>query len=268
MDGRQRSWGVAAIALVAVTVGGFAASAGGSRVLASPPSSTTVDTVASTVPTSSDPEASSTSTTTSTTLPLAGAVSQIAERQDPQTWVTAMPTFPPPPTTTLPPDPCASTDVPANSGSGRRAVYSKSCQRVWLVEEDGTVAKTHRVSGRQKWNQPTPNNPNNPVEPRFDFYNSSNVPAYYRVASRSYYTCNINKPYLCWNYMVRFTKGGDDGDSIGFHQIPVDTRTNRPVQTLSQLGQPLSGGCIRQAPDDAKYVWNWAPIGTKVVVLP
>jgi hypothetical protein len=67
--------------------------------------------------------------------------------------------------------------------------------------------------------------------------------------------------------MVRFTKGGDEGDNIGFHQIPVDTRTGTPVQTLSQLGQPLSGGCIRQAPGDAEYVWNWAWMNTKVVVL-
>jgi lipoprotein-anchoring transpeptidase ErfK/SrfK len=39
------------------------------------------------------------------------------------------------------------------------------------------------------------------------------------------------------------------------------------VQSVSQLGQALSGGCVRQATADAQYVWGWAPIGTTVVVL-
>ena len=241
--------------------------AAGSTSHASPPD---------TEPDTSSPDTSSTTTstttTTTTTLPQPGAVAEVgigAGRQDPATWATVLPTLPPPPTTTTTTIPYVDpTLLPANSGSGRRAVYSKSAQRVWLVEEDGTVTRTHRVSGRLTWNQPTPNNPDNPVEPQFTFYGPGNVPAFYPVASRSKFTCNIKKPYLCWNNMVRFTKGGDDGDNIGFHQIPVDTRTGRPVQTLSQLGQPLSGGCIRQAPDDAEFVWDWAWIHTKVVVLP
>jgi lipoprotein-anchoring transpeptidase ErfK/SrfK len=40
------------------------------------------------------------------------------------------------------------------------------------------------------------------------------------------------------------------------------------VQSVSQLGQPLSGGCVRQSTPDAIWMWNWAYIGTKVVVLP
>ena len=266
MGRRQRSWGAVAFAVVAVALGGFGMSAGGSIALAGEPATTTTTEASTSTSTTST---STTSTTTSTTtLPLAATPGRGASRQDPLTHVTVMPTFPPPPTTTTTTIPFVDpTILPANSGSGRRAVYSKSLQRVWLVDEDGSVVKTHRVSGRLTWDQPTPNNPANPVEPSFQFYNSSNVPAFYRVASRSSYTCNIKKPYLCWRYMVRFTKGGDEGDNIGFHQIPVDTRTNTPVQTLSQLGQPLSGGCVRQAPADAEYMWNWAWMHTKVVVL-
>jgi hypothetical protein len=154
-------------------------------------------------------------------------------------------TVPPPPTTTtttLPP----ATALPANSGTGRRAVYSKSRQRVWTVEADGRVSRTYLVSGRLTWDQP--------------------LPGTYSVFSRSSYTCNIKRQYICWQYMVRFTKG-PEGDNIGFHQIPVDTRTGQPVQSLSQLGTALSGGCVRQAPSDALHMWNWAPVGTKVVVL-
>ncbi|HWL45935.1 MAG TPA: L,D-transpeptidase [Ilumatobacter sp.] len=257
----RRSWGALALATATVAVGTFAVPMASFTALAGgePPDSTTPTTA----------ESTTTTTTTTTTLApvLEGVVSEPAHRDIPGMFQ-AMPTLPPPPTTTTTTIPFVDpTILPDNSGDGRRAVYSKSLQRVWLVEEDGTVTRTFRVSGRMTWNQPTPNNSANTVEPRFQFYGPGDVPAFYRVASRSPRTCNIKKPYLCWQYMVRFTKGGDEGDNIGFHQIPIDGRTNRPVQTLAQLGQPLSGGCIRQAPEDAEFVWRWAGIGTKVVVL-
>jgi lipoprotein-anchoring transpeptidase ErfK/SrfK len=160
-------------------------------------------------------------------------------------------TPPPPPTTTttttLPPPPptVPSWVLPANSGSGRRAVYSKSRQRVWAVDSDGTVLKTHLVSGKLKW-----------CDPRVGEY---------RVFSRSRYTNNIQNPAIKWGYMVRFTKGCN-GDNIGFHEIPK--KYGVPVQSIWQLGTPLSAGCVRQGYDDAIWMWNWAWIGTKVVVLP
>jgi len=176
---------------------------------------------------------------TTTVVPLVVDQPGVTPRRGTQLQVT--PTVPPPSTTTLPPP----DQLPANSGSGRRAVYSKPLQRVWTVEADGTVSQTHRVSGRLTWNQP--------------------LPGTYSVFSRSMYTCNIKHPDICWRYMVRFAHGGDDGDNIGFHEIPK--RDGVPVQTVAQLGQPLSGGCVRQATVDAIYMWNWAPVGTKVVVL-
>ena len=84
--------------------------------------------------------------------------------------------------------------------------------------------------------------------------------------SRSGYTCNIKNPAICWRYMVRFAKGGQ-GDNIGFHEIPTNTDTGYKVQSIWQLGTPLSGGCVRQSTPDAQYIWGWAPVGTKVVVL-
>jgi lipoprotein-anchoring transpeptidase ErfK/SrfK len=136
--------------------------------------------------------------------------------------------------------------LPPDSGTGRRVVYSKSRQRLWTVESSGVVSKTHLVSGRLTWNQPRPGT--------------------YSVFSRSRYTCNIKNPYICWRYMVRFARG-PGGDNIGFHEIPTDTRTGRKLQSIGQLGTPLSGGCVRQAPSDAIFMWGWAPIGTTVVVL-
>jgi lipoprotein-anchoring transpeptidase ErfK/SrfK len=38
------------------------------------------------------------------------------------------------------------------------------------------------------------------------------------------------------------------------------------VQTVAQLGTPQSHGCIRQEREDAIALWEFAPIGTEVVV--
>jgi lipoprotein-anchoring transpeptidase ErfK/SrfK len=143
---------------------------------------------------------------------------------------------------TPPPSPF---DPPADGGFGRRVVYSKSQQTVWAYDETNTIIKMHRVSGRQ-----------DPRDP---------LPGTYRVWSRSSRTFSINNPTITWNYMVRFAKGDRDGN-IGFHDIPY--QYGQPVQTIDQLGQALSGGCVRQAPEDAIWMWNWAQLGTVVVVTP
>jgi L,D-transpeptidase catalytic domain len=154
------------------------------------------------------------------------------------------PTLPPPPTeeptTTAvqaPPD----TGVPYASGAGRRVVYSKNQMRVWIVDDNNVTVRTYRVSGR--FGQPNPGT--------------------YHVFSRSTYTCNIDHPNICMRFMVRFAKG-PQGDNIGFHEIPK--RDGVPVQSDAQLGQALSGGCVRQATADAEYMWAFAGIGTTVVV--
>jgi peptidoglycan hydrolase-like protein with peptidoglycan-binding domain len=132
--------------------------------------------------------------------------------------------------------------LPNNSGTGRRVVYSRAQQRVWAVEADGRVVKTHLVSGRL-------------YEPYAGTYS---------VYSRSMYTYSVKDPNVKWRYMVRFAYG-PEGGRIGFHEIP--TRFGVPLQSESQLGQPLSGGCVRQRTSDAIWMWNWAYLGTKVVVL-
>ena len=149
-------------------------------------------------------------------------------------------TLPPPPTTA--PGPGSDTAVPSGSGSGRRVVYSKTQQRVWIIESDETVTRTYRVSGKMA--QPNPGT--------------------YQVFSRSAITCSLSAPGVCMRWMVRFTR--TKTDNIGFHEIPK--RGNVPLQTDAQLGRPLSGGCVRQATADALFMWNWAGIGTRVVVLP
>jgi hypothetical protein len=129
--------------------------------------------------------------------------------------------------------------VPAGSGAGRRVVYSISQQRVWLVD-DNRVDRNYAVSGRRTY-------------PR---------PGTYRVFSTSRHTRNGS---LRMEYMVRFARG--PRWSVGFHSIPV-TASGRPIQSEAELGSYRSSGCVRQSLADAAYLWQWAPVGTVVVVTP
>lgn len=132
--------------------------------------------------------------------------------------------------------------LPADSGTGRRAVFSISRQRVWIVSAAGKPRRTYPVSGSAYDNL---------------------EPGTYKVFSRSKHAKGIDDSGTM-QWFVRFTKG--PRAAIGFHNIPVDK--GKRVQTRAQLGTPLSHGCIRQAEPDAKAMWRFARLGTKVVVTP
>lgn len=133
-------------------------------------------------------------------------------------------------------------EVPADSGEGRRVVFDQSAQRVWLVGGQGRVQRTYPVSGS--------------VEDNLD-------PGTYEVYSRSMKAWGIDDGGTM-KYMVRFAHG--KRAAIGFHDIPV--KDGEHVQTKAELGTALSGGCIRQWRPDAKALWQFAPLGTTVVVVP
>ncbi|MEX0790923.1 MAG: L,D-transpeptidase [Actinomycetota bacterium] len=130
--------------------------------------------------------------------------------------------------------------IPANSGSGRRVVYSVSSQRVWLVNDDGSLHGTWLVSGRR--GEPNPGN--------------------YSVFSRSRHA-RAAAPGITMEFMVRFVR--TSGLPIGFHSIPVNRRGNQ-IQRVDQLGTFQSLGCVRQRYEDAVTMWEFAQIGTPVIV--
>ena len=132
--------------------------------------------------------------------------------------------------------------IPANSGTGRRIVYSNSDQRVWLIEDDGSVFDSYLISGRKN-------------EPRAGEY---------QVFSKSRYAF-AGHDGITMDWMVRFAHGRRL--AIGFHSIPKYAN-GTPMQTEEQLGTYRSGGCVRQRNDKAEQLFHWAPVGTKVVVLP
>ncbi|MEK7410162.1 MAG: L,D-transpeptidase, partial [Actinomycetota bacterium] len=65
--------------------------------------------------------------------------------------------------------------------------------------------------------------------------------------------------------MTRFAIG-PDGGNIGFHELPL--RYGKPMQTVDQLGTFRGSGCLRSATADARFIFQWANIGTSVVVVP
>jgi hypothetical protein len=133
--------------------------------------------------------------------------------------------------------------LPPDSGSGRRLVYSRSGQRVWAVDKDEQIIRSWLISGSK--------------------YNNE-LPGTHEVYSRSDVSTAWNgKAYL--PLMVRWLK--TERGAIGFHSIPLHVEDNSPYQTEAELGQRLSGGCQRQAPRDAQFLWDFAQVGTKVVVV-
>jgi lipoprotein-anchoring transpeptidase ErfK/SrfK len=113
-------------------------------------------------------------------------------------------------------------------------------QRVWLIEETGELYNTHQVSGRRGI----------PSLGRYNIYSMSR----YAWAPHDGITME---------YMVRFARGEWP---YGFHSIPIHP-DDTPLQTPAQLGTHRSGGCVRQLWDDAKTVFEWATIGTRVIVF-
>ena len=144
---------------------------------------------------------------------------------------------------TMAQDSQATPAAPKNSGSGKRIVYDKSRQRVWLIGAENIVRRTYLVSGHK--------------------YGSLPAVGRYRVKSKSRYSGSLDGS-VSMEYMVRFVYGNTRW--IGFHSIPRDG-SGRLIQSKSQPGTPTSSGCIRQALGDARRLWNFASVGTRVVVI-
>jgi lipoprotein-anchoring transpeptidase ErfK/SrfK len=133
--------------------------------------------------------------------------------------------------------------VPVRSGTGRRIVYANRQQRVWVINENNEVVRTFLVSGML--GQPGKGT--------------------FRVFSKSPTSFSPEFAGVTFRYMTRFAIGRNGGN-IGFHEIPI--RNKRPMQTVDELGAFKGSGCLRSSTQDAIFIYQWAKIGTKVVVVP
>lgn len=136
----------------------------------------------------------------------------------------------------------SATALPEESGTGKRVVYDISAQRVWLVGASDRVQRTYLVSGGKDV--------------------ALLKPGSYPVTSMSRHAVAYNHKSTM-NYMVRFASGRHA--PIGFHDVPARSDGSL-VQSRSELGTPLSSGCIRQWISDARAMWEFAKVDTPVVV--
>jgi hypothetical protein len=134
--------------------------------------------------------------------------------------------------------------VPMESGRGRRVVYDMGQMRVWLVEADDSITRSYPVSGHEERTLP-------------------GVGTFWIYSTVRWNTVK-DQPDVKLDFMMRFALG-DEGLSIGFHAIP--RKASGYIQSTDTLGTPASHGCVRQAPEDAEFLWTWAEIGTPVVVV-
>ena len=133
--------------------------------------------------------------------------------------------------------------VPVRSGTGRRIVYANRQQRVWVINEQNEVIRTFLVSGML--GQPGKGT--------------------FRVFSKSPTSYSPEFAGVTFRFMTRFAIGRNGGN-IGFHEIPI--RNKKPMQTVEELGAFKGSGCLRSSTQDALFIYQWATLGTKVVVVP
>lgn len=136
--------------------------------------------------------------------------------------------------------------LPANSGFGRRLVVHSDQQQVWLVEADGHVVDTFLMSGLRVRTESGLDQPG-----LFTAYSKSGT---MRYCDRR---CGTAR------FMVRYQAGFRG--AVGLHGIPVEN--GREVQSVADLGWPLSHGCARLEASKAREVFMWTGVGTVVVVL-
>lgn len=130
---------------------------------------------------------------------------------------------------------------PVGSGHGRRIVFDQSDQRVWLVGAGGDAEHSYLVTGSNRGNL---------------------RPGFYAVKSKTRHARTYRGGGTL-EYFVTFTQGRTA--AIGFHAVTV-----RPNGTLvyarEDLGKARTPGCVELWRDAARELWEFAPIGTPVVV--
>lgn len=138
--------------------------------------------------------------------------------------------------------PGGSVDTTVVPSNGKTIVVRIGQQKMYLYQ-NGDLVATHIVS-TGKWSMPTPLG-------TFSIKNKMNVA--YSGAYRLYMD----------NWMA-FTADG----KYGIHSLPYWKLRNGGIvyEGVQHLGIRVSHGCVRLSPAESKQVFNWATVGTKVIV--
>lgn len=146
------------------------------------------------------------------------------------------------PTPSADPSPGATAALPADSGTGRRVVYSVGTHQVWLVDPK----KTPPVQAAFKVTPGT-------VEP---------LPGTYTVYSRTAATTGTDGRDI--EHVVRFVQ--QNGTVFGF-SAAVDSPSSATPAPSPDADAKKTGG-IRSSRTDGQTLWDFAPNATRVTVIP
>ncbi|MDH6124247.1 hypothetical protein [Kitasatospora sp. GP82] len=135
--------------------------------------------------------------------------------------------------------------LPATSGTGRRVVYSLGSNSVWLVDPRKTPPVQAAFKVTPGTAEPSPGN--------------------YSVYSRTASTTGTDGVQI--EHVVRFSQ--QSGTVFGF-SAAVNGGTVTPSASPSATADAgrLKTGGIRSSRTDGQTLWDFAPTGTKVVVIP
>jgi lipoprotein-anchoring transpeptidase ErfK/SrfK len=134
------------------------------------------------------------------------------------------------------------TEILATNAQGKKIVVSLKQQKMTLYE-NGRVVSIRRVS-TGKWATPTPVG---------TFAVKNKIPVAY------------SKAYGL--YMENWMAFSPDG-RYGLHSLPFwKLRSGgRLYEGAAHIGTPVSHGCVRQTLAESKTLYNWATIGTPVII--
>lgn len=127
---------------------------------------------------------------------------------------------------------------PAGASEGKSIDVSLSRQTLTLLQDGKSVGSYKISSGKKSMATPRGN---------FQIYNKTS-----KAWSEKY--------KLFMPYWMAFTPDG----SHGIHELPE--WPNGRKEGASHLGIPVSHGCVRLGVGSARTVYNWADVGTPVII--
>lgn len=130
--------------------------------------------------------------------------------------------------------------------TGRYITINLSDQKMYLIDGNALVA-TYTVSSG-KWSTPTPTG---------TFYIMNKISMAY---SRPF---NLYMPL--WNALAP-NPDGSGYNGVGIHGLPCFNKSCSLREGVNHIGTPVSHGCIRVDDAGAQVVYDWAPVGTPVVI--
>lgn len=129
------------------------------------------------------------------------------------------------------------------SAIGQKKILVDLSDQKLMLYEGSKLVSTRRISSG-KWSTPTPIG---------------------TFKTKNKITLAYSKPYkLYMEHWMAFTPDG----KYGLHSLPFWKTKNggRLYEGTNHIGTPVSHGCIRQTVSEAKSLFDWAPIGTPVVI--